>query len=71
MQPSGESLASVIRTLRGQRVILDAHLARIYGVSAKRLNEAVKRNVCRFPVDFALQIAARESAASCSLGSEV
>ncbi len=62
MQPPGKSLEGVIRMLRGQRVILDADLARIYGVSTKRLNQAVRRNARRFPVDFAFRITARESA---------
>ena len=42
----------VIRVVRNQRVILDADLARLYGVPTKRLNEAVKRNISRFPRDF-------------------
>lgn len=45
-------LAGRIFTIRGQRVILDADLARLYGVTTSRLNEAVKRNVERFPEDF-------------------
>jgi len=44
---------SLIQTVRGQRVILDADLARIYGVSTKQLNQAVKRNREKFPDDFA------------------
>ena len=50
----------LIITLRGQRVILDADLAAIYGVSTKRLNEQVKRNQERFPVDFAFQLTLAE-----------
>jgi hypothetical protein len=42
-----------ILTLRGQRVLLDADLARIYGVETRALNQAVKRNPDRFPVEFA------------------
>jgi hypothetical protein len=42
----------LILTLRGQRVILDADLAEIYGVQTKVLNQAVKRNAERFPDDF-------------------
>ena len=45
----------VIYTVRGQRVILDSDLAAIYGVSTKALNQAVKRNAGRFPIDFAFQ----------------
>jgi len=51
-----------IITLRGRRVILDADLARIYGVPTHRLNEAVKRNAARFPGDFAFQATARDVA---------
>lgn len=51
-----------IFVIRGQRVILDADLARIYGVSTKRFNEAIKRNRQRFPDDFAFQLTASEVA---------
>lgn len=47
-------------TIRGLRVILDADLAALYGVSTKRLNEQVKRNADRFPEDFAFQLTAEE-----------
>jgi hypothetical protein len=50
----------VILTLRGQRAILDADLAAIYGVTTRRLNEQVKRNRDRFPPDFAYQLTASE-----------
>jgi hypothetical protein len=53
----------IIRTIRGQKVILDSDLARIYGVEVKRLNEQVKRNRDRFPADFAFQLTAQEVAA--------
>ena len=46
----------LIRTIRGYRVVLDADLARLYGVSTKALNQAVKRNSDRFPADFAFQL---------------
>jgi len=48
--------------VRGQRVILDADLAAIYGVTAKRLNEQVKRNARRFPADFLFRLNPREAA---------
>jgi hypothetical protein len=51
-----EPVESLIRIIRKQRVILDADLARVYGVTTKRLNEAVKRNANRFPSDFAFQL---------------
>lgn len=52
-----------ILVIRDQRVILDADLARLYGVPTKRLNEQVKRNAERFPEDFVFQLSAAEVAA--------
>jgi len=46
--------------VRGQKVILDADLAQIYGVPTKALNQAVKRNIEKFPVDFIFQLAPQE-----------
>ena len=60
---AGQSLEPLIFTIRGHRVILDADLARSYGVTTKRLNEATKRNRQRFPDDFAFQITLSELAA--------
>jgi hypothetical protein len=51
-----------IRLIRGQKVLLDEDLARLYGVETKRLNEAVKRNGARFPEDFAFRLTAAEAA---------
>lgn len=51
----------VIQTVRGQKVILDADLARIYGVPTKVLNQAVKRNRGKFPEDFILQLTKEEA----------
>ena len=45
-----------IRILRGQKVILDEDLAVLYGVSAKRLNQQVRRNLDRFPEDFMFRL---------------
>ncbi|MEI6084086.1 MAG: ORF6N domain-containing protein [Verrucomicrobiota bacterium] len=53
---SAEPVEQLIQLFRGQRVILDADLARVYGVTTKRLNEAVRRNRERFPVDFMFQL---------------
>lgn len=53
-------IAQRILVLRGQRVMLDADLAALYGVSPKRLNEQVKRNRGRFPEDFAFQLKINE-----------
>ena len=55
-----EVIAPAIRTIRGQKVILDSDLARIYGVPTKRLNEQVQRNAKRFPSDFLFQLTATE-----------
>jgi len=46
--------------LRGQRVILDSELARLYETTTTRLNQAVKRNAARFPDDFMFQITMAE-----------
>jgi hypothetical protein len=51
---------SIIHSIRGEKVILDADLARIYGVPTKALNQAVKRNIDRFPPDFLLQLTKEE-----------
>jgi len=55
-----EHIESAIRILRGHRVILDADLADLYGVPAKVLNQAVKRNLDRFPDDFMYQLTSEE-----------
>jgi len=55
-----EPLEPLIHAIRGQRVILDTDLARVYGVSTRALNQAVKRNRQRFPEDFAFQLTAAE-----------
>jgi len=60
---SREALARIeplILTVRGQKVILDNDLARVYGVTTSRLNEQVKRNIERFPEDFAFQLTTDE-----------
>lgn len=59
---SEQDIESVVREIRGQKVILDADLARIYGVPAKRLNEQVKRNAGRFPSDFMFTLSVVEFA---------
>jgi hypothetical protein len=55
-----KSIEAPILTIRGQRVILDADLARLYGTTTSALNQAVKRNADRFPDDFAFQLTSRE-----------
>jgi hypothetical protein len=56
-----DPIALRIMTLRGQRVLLDADLARIYGVTTKRLNEQIRRNARRFPEDFVFQLTQEEA----------
>lgn len=53
---NNEQLEPLIFNVRGQRVVLDIDLARLYGVSTKALNQAVRRNSNRFPGDFAFQL---------------
>ena len=57
-----ETVASRILLLRGQRVMLDADLADLYGVETRALNQAVKRNIDRFPGDFMFQLNVDEKA---------
>lgn len=55
-----KQIQQLILLIRGKKVMLDADLARLYGVPTKRLNEQVKRNRDRFPQDFMFQISAEE-----------
>ena len=59
---TAEAIASCIRIVRGQRVLLDEDLARLYGVPTKAINQAVARNPGRFPPDFLLRLAPKEVA---------
>ena len=54
------NIESLIRTIRGQKVMVDFDLAMLYGVLNKRLNEQVKRNIERFPDDFMFQLTKEE-----------
>jgi len=56
-----ERLESLILVIRGRKVMLGSHLAELYGVSTKRLNEQVKRNKQRFPADFMFRLTPAES----------
>ena len=62
--PSGDlqniNIESLIRIIRGQKVMFDSDLALLYGVSTSRLNEQVKRNINRFPEDFMFQLSKDE-----------
>jgi hypothetical protein len=59
---SVEQIESRIFLIRGQKVMLDADLAELYGVDTKVLNQAVKRNTDRFPEDFMFQLTTEEFA---------
>jgi len=58
----GDNLDRLIYEIRGQKVMLDSDLAATYTVTTKRLNEQVKRNRDRFPLEFAFQLTAQEFA---------
>src|SRR3990172_11433755 len=58
-----EAIAGRILLLRGQRVMLDADLAALYGISTGRFNEAVRRNLARFPGDFMFPLTNQDLAA--------
>jgi hypothetical protein len=53
----------MILLARGQKVMLDRDLAELYGVTTKALNQAVKRNLDRFPADFMFQLSSSEAGA--------
>ena len=55
-----ERIEQAILLIRGQKVMLDADLAVLYGVETKVLNQAVKRNIARFPEDFMFQLTKEE-----------
>lgn len=56
-----ELIQSRILVLRGQRVMIDADLAALYGVPTKRLNEQVRRNARKFPEDFVFRLTREEA----------
>ena len=56
-----EPVEPLIREFRGERIILDADLARLYGVETKALNRAVKRNEEKFPSDFMFHLTGEEA----------
>ena len=57
-----ESIEGSILLIRGHKVLIDVHLAALYGVTTKRLNEQVRRNRARFSEDFMFQLTAEEVA---------
>jgi len=59
--PAVEIVASKILLIRGRKVLLDRDLAEMYGVAVKVLNQAVRRNLSRFPADFMFQVTRKEA----------
>jgi hypothetical protein len=55
-----QRIAPLVQLIRGEKVLLDADLAGLYGVETKALNRAVKRNAKRFPADFMFQLTSTE-----------
>ena len=55
-----EIIMDKIYFIRGQKIMLDHDLAELYGVETKRLKEAVRRNISRFPEDFMFEMAKEE-----------
>lgn len=60
MQFPIEKIEAMIYNIRGHRVMLDSDLAKLYGVETKRLNEQVRRNSDRFPLDFMFRLTSEE-----------
>jgi hypothetical protein len=60
IHPRPENVAPLVRVIRGEKVLLDADLSNLYGVRTRVLNQAVKRNLDRFPADFMFQLTASE-----------
>ena len=55
-----ENVAQLVFFVRGEKVMLDVDLAKLYGVTTKALNQAMRRNASRFPEDFAFRISRKE-----------
>ena len=68
--PRPEDVVLLIHHIRAEKVLLSGDLATLYGVSAKALNQAYKRNISRFPADFAFQLSQAEAQAAASLRSQ-
>lgn len=60
MRYDSQEIEPIILTIRGKRVVLDMELARIYGVTTKVFNQAVKRNIQKFPPDFMFRVTLEE-----------
>ena len=59
-----DNVESLIKVIREQQVMLDKDLATLYGVETRTLNQAVKRNIQRFPSDFRFQLTMEECSKS-------
>jgi len=57
---SNENIKSLIYTIRGKQVMLDSDVARLYHYETRRINETVKRNSERFPIEFCFQLTSKE-----------
>ena len=57
-----EAIKGMVYLIRENKVLLDSDLAEMYGVESKALNQAVKRNIIRFPPDFMFQLTEEEYA---------
>lgn len=66
-----EHIEQLILLIRGQKVMLDSHLAELYGVTTKTLNQAVRRNIARFPGDFMFQLSMKELESLQSMRSQI
>jgi len=64
LQKQVENIAELIHFIRGEKIILDSDLARLYEVSTKVLKQAVRRNLERFPTDFMFELTENEIIAS-------
>lgn len=62
-----DNIESLIKVIRGQQVIFDKDLAKLYGVETKYLNKQVKRNIEHFPEDFMFQLT-KEECLRCQIG---
>jgi hypothetical protein len=58
--PKPEELAQLVFLVRDEKVMFDSDLAKLYGVTTKALNQAISRNIDRFPEDFAFRLTQRE-----------
>jgi hypothetical protein len=69
MQIELEQIKDMVYIIRGQKVMLDSDLAKLYGVETKSLNRQVRRNISRFPDDFMFQLSTVEyESLKCQIG---